>query len=209
MYTFSIDNKRVKQINAVSGFYVTLLIFWTLAQILNILTYNNFLAQLGTVPAVALQSLYLIAWVVALFCGRRMGLNAFGYVGAGIMVLASILGLIFSLVPMERIMQGAPNIDHVMIAMNVWTGISTLLSMLGIFMFLIGARASWLLGLVTPVYFLLSLMLNVMLSSILGWMGVSFAGARCGCSIFMILFIFCGLLPIFLTWRRGALAFQP
>lgn len=201
------NSKRISQINSVSTFYVTLLIFWTLFQIINILTYNNILSQLGVVPMVCLQTLYTIAWVVVLFCGRRLGLNVFGYVGAGIMIITSVYALCVSLYPLQVIMTDMGlSWQHVSMISNLLGGISTVFSILGIFLFLFGARASLLLSLVTPCYFILSFFLNMLIPVILGWLGVTMVTAVSGCSILMLLFILIILFPVFIVWRNATIA---
>lgn len=193
------------KVKCVSGFYTTLLVFWSLFQILNILTYNNFLSMLGALPAVVLTGIYLIVWVVMMFNGNKLGLGFAGYIGAMMVVAATIITLTLQLIPMQDVMTGDINDwQHTSIAVNLVGGISVLLNIVGIFLFLISARSSILLAVVTPVYFMLSFILNILVSSFLGWLGISFAAARSGCSILMLLFILIVLLPIFLLWRRGA-----
>ena len=193
------------KVKCVSGFYTTLLVFWSLFQILNILTYNNFLSMLGALPAVVLTGIYLIVWVVMMFNGNKLGLGFAGYIGAMMVVAATIITLTLQLIPMQDVMTGDINDwQHTSIAVNLVSGISVLLNIVGIFLFLISARSSILLAVVTPVYFMLSFILNILVSSFLGWLGISFAAARSGCSILMLVFILIVLLPIFLLWRRGA-----
>ena len=193
------------KVKCVSGFYTTLLVFWSLFQILNILTYNNFLSMLGALPAVVLTGIYLIVWVVMMFNGNKLGLGFAGYIGAMMVVAATIITLTLQLIPMQDVMTGDINDwQHTSIAVNLVSGISVLLNIVGIFLFLISARSSILLAVVTLVYFMLSFILNILVSSFLGWLGISFAAARSGCSILMLVFILIVLLPIFLLWRRGA-----
>lgn len=193
------------KVKCVSGFYTTLLVFWSLFQILNILTYNNFLSMLGALPAVVLTGLYLIAWVVMMFNGNKLGLGFAGYVGAMMVLAAVIITIILQLIPMQDVLTGdIVDWQHTSIVVNLVSGFAVLLNIVGIFLFLLGARSSILLAVVTPLYFVLSFILNILISSFLGWLGISFAAAQSGCSILMLVFILIVLLPIFLLWRRGA-----
>lgn len=193
------------KVKCVSGFYTTLLVFWSLFQILNILTYNNFLSMLGALPAVVLTGLYLIAWVVMMFNGNKLGLGFAGYIGAMMVLAAVIITIILQLIPMQDVLTGdIVDWQHTSIVVNLVSGFAVLLNIVGIFLFLLGARSSILLAVVTPLYFVLSFILNILISSFLGWLGISFAAAQSGCSILMLVFILIVLLPIFLLWRRGA-----
>lgn len=193
------------KVKCVSGFYTTLLVFWSLFQILNILTYNNFLSMLGALPAVVLTGLYLIAWVVMMFNGNKLGVGFAGYIGAMMVLAAVIITIILQLIPMQDVLTGdIVDWQHTSIVVNLVSGFAVLLNIVGIFLFLLGARSSILLAVVTPLYFVLSFILNILISSFLGWLGISFAAAQSGCSILMLVFILIVLLPIFLLWRRGA-----
>lgn len=200
------EQTRLNQIKNVSTFFIVLMAFWILFDLLNIAGFTESLSQMLMTPRKILNGLYALTWIIVLFAGRKLGLNALGYIGAMIMLCTSVWELALTVCPLAQFLYDHGfDFQQINVITTVSSAVTVLFDILGMFLLLLGARFSWLLALVTPGYFIISFGLFTGAGLLFAFLEWPIWALYSICAFLCMLYIIVVLLPVFFVWRKGAI----
>lgn len=186
---------------------LTLIIFWLMFEIMQVLAYNSLLSQVGVIPNIILTGLYLVAWIVIICLGRRMHLGLGGYIGAGMVLFSVVFSIAVQIFPLQQILyDNTTDWNHVMLVTNAIGTVSALINLLGITLFLFSAKISLGLRLAVPGYFVGKIFLGQILAWIIGMLDISLPSYLAVIGVLMLIYVLAVLIPLYVMWynRKSA-----
>lgn len=194
-------------VKATSGVMLTMIIFWTLFDILQIMSYNVRLTQLYAYTSIILNALYLVAWIVILFLGSRLRLGLGGYVGTGLMLFGTLFTLGMQLFIQNLVLENGPaGLDHYLLVGNAISIVSALSYLIGISLFMCSVKVSLRLRMTVPGYFAI----QVLLCQVLAWMlhifEVPLTTYLAIAGILLLVCVLVIVLPLYVHWSTRSMA---